>query len=44
VDVLIEQWVNAGGDGLSELERATFYRVLEHISGNLRDNIDKNTI
>jgi DNA-binding MarR family transcriptional regulator len=44
VDVLIEQWVNAGGDGLSESERATFYRVLEHISGNLRDNIDKNTI
>jgi len=40
VDVLIAQWVSAGGDGLSEEERATFYRVLEHISANLRDTMD----
>lgn len=40
VDILIAQWVSSGGDGLTEEERATFYRVLEHISGNLRDTID----
>ena len=44
LEKLIGQWVGFGGDGLSEEDRATFYRVLEHISGNLRDNIDKNTI
>lgn len=40
VDVLIAQWVSSGGDGLTEAERATFYRVLEHISSNLRDTMD----
>lgn len=40
VDVLIAQWVSSGGDGLTEEERATFYRVLEHIACNLRDNMD----
>lgn len=42
VDGLIEQWVGFGGDGLSEEDRATFYRVLELIAGNLRENIDHN--
>lgn len=40
VDVLIAQWVGFGGNGLTEEDRAAFYRVLEHISQNLRDNID----
>lgn len=43
VDGLIEQWVGFGGDGLSEEDRSTFYRVLEIISQNLRDNFDVNT-
>ncbi len=42
VDGLIEQWVGLGGDGLSDEERTTFYRVLEMISGNLRERL-KNT-
>ena len=40
VDDLIEQWVGLGGDGLSAEERATFYRVLELISGNLRERLE----
>lgn len=40
VDQLISQWVGFGGDGLSEEDRATFYRCLELISANLRDNLD----
>ena len=43
VDVLIAQWVSTGGDGLTEEDRATFYRVLEHISRNLRDTMDNKT-
>ena len=42
VDSLIEQWVGLGGDGLSEQDRATFYRVLELISTNLRETVEKN--
>ena len=41
VDGLIEQWVGFGGDGLSEEERAVFYRVLETISANLREKVEK---
>lgn len=36
VDLLIEQWVTAGGDGLTEEERAVFYRALNIISENLK--------
>ena len=41
VENLIDKWVCFGGDGLLEEDRATFYRVLEHISGNLRDTMDQ---
>ena len=41
VEKLIEKWVGFGGEGLSEEDRAAFYRVLEHISGNLRDTMDQ---
>lgn len=37
VDLLIAQWVTAGGDGLTEDERAVFYRALNIISENLRN-------
>ena len=42
VDCLIEQWVELGGDGLSEQERAVFYHALELIASNLRETIEKN--
>jgi len=35
MDHLIEQWVGAGGLGISEQERDTFYHVLDVISSNL---------
>ena len=38
----IEQWVALAGSGLSEEDWATFYRVLNLISGNLKINIDHN--
>lgn len=37
IDTLIEQWVELGGDGLTEEERAIFYMALERIAGNLRE-------
>ena len=40
LDSLILQWVGFGGDGITEEDRNTFYRVLEHISDNLRDNVE----
>ncbi len=40
VDGLISQWVGFGGDGLSDEDRATFYRCLELISTNLRESLD----
>lgn len=40
VDGLISQWVSFGGVGLSDEDRATFYRCLELISTNLRDKLD----
>lgn len=36
IDGLIEEWVSAGGDGLRQEERDEFYRILEHIAGNLK--------
>ncbi len=41
VDDLIAQWVGFGGDGLTEEDRAVFYRSLELISGNLREKIEQ---
>ena len=40
VDTLIERWVGLGGDGLSDEERETFYRVLEQIASNLRKRME----
>lgn len=40
MDGLIQQWVGCGGNGLSDEERATFYRALVQIAGNLRQNIN----
>ena len=36
VDGLIYQWVSLGGDGLTDEERAVFYKALAHISENLQ--------
>jgi len=41
IDSLIEEWVGIGGDGLSEQERADFYRVLGLIAENLKDHYSK---
>ncbi|MBR6790832.1 MAG: winged helix-turn-helix transcriptional regulator [Oscillospiraceae bacterium] len=41
MDTLIEQWVGFGGDGVSDEDRATFYRVLEAIALNLRDKVEQ---
>ena len=40
VDGLIEQWVGAGSDGLSEADRAAFYRSLALISRNLARRLE----
>lgn len=39
-DQLIESWVTAGGDGLTEEERSDFYKSLSSIAENLRVRID----
>lgn len=39
-DSLIEGWVTAGGDGLSDEERFDFYKSLSIISENLRSRIE----
>ena len=36
IDHLIEGWVCAGGDGLTDEERDAFYKALEHIALNLK--------
>lgn len=41
IDGLISQWVEFGGVGLTDDERDTFYRVLDHISNNLRENVEQ---
>lgn len=41
VDGLIEQWVGAGSDGLSDDDRAAFYRSLALISRNLARKLEK---
>ncbi len=42
-DHLIESWVTAGGDGLSDEERSDFYRALSSIAENLRIRIEAET-
>ena len=39
-DHLIEQWVSAGGDGLTDEERSAFYKTLSAITENLRARIE----
>ena len=39
-DQLIEGWVTAGGDGLTNEERVDFYKSLSAIAENLRTRID----
>ena len=41
IELLIGEWVGCGGDGLSEEDRETFYRSLEHISSNLHARLDE---
>ncbi len=41
VDDLIEQWVALGGSGLSEEDRAAFYKTLAVIGDNLRDTLEQ---
>ncbi len=41
VDGLILQWVGFGSDGLTDEDRAVFYRCLELISTNLRQQMQK---
>ncbi len=40
LDETIAQWVLMGGSGLSDEERETFYKALETISLNLRQQLD----
>ena len=44
VDALVAAWVEAGGEGLSEAERAAFYHALELISRNLRERYSDKTV
>jgi DNA-binding MarR family transcriptional regulator len=39
-DQMIEGWVRAGGDGLSEEERFDFYKCLATIAENLRGRVE----
>ena len=41
IDGLIEQWVDCGGDGLTDEERNAFYNALNLISSNLREKLNK---
>lgn len=40
IDGLIAQWVDFGGEGLSDEERECFYNVLDVIASNLRETVD----
>ena len=42
VTQIIEQWVDFGSLGISEEDRAAFYRVLGTIGNNLKTNIENN--
>ncbi len=41
VDGLILQWVGFGSDGLSDEDRAVFYRCLDLVSANLREQMNR---
>lgn len=41
VDELVAQWVEAGGEGLTDDERNTFYYALNVISENLKDSVSQ---
>ena len=40
MDALIENWVAAGGDGLTESQRNSFYQSLELIASNLKEKYE----
>ena len=40
LDDQIRQWVSFGGDGLTDEERAVFYKALSHISENLIQKLE----
>lgn len=40
LDQTIEQWMTLGGSGLSDIDRDAFYKTLEKISQNLRQQLD----
>jgi len=40
LDGQICQWVSFGGEGLTDQERAVFYKALAHISGNLLQKLE----
>lgn len=42
VDQLVEQWVSAGGDGLTDEERSAFYHALDIIAANLKTQFSSN--
>lgn len=44
VNATISQWVEVGGDGLSEEERSAFYYCLGVISGNLKEKFTEKTV
>ena len=44
VNTLVVEWVEAGGDGLSEAERAAFYYALGMISRNLQEKYTDRSI
>lgn len=42
MDSLIEDWVTAGGQGLTQEKREEFYRALEQIAANLKHHYENN--
>lgn len=42
MDALIEDWVAAGGQDLTQEEREAFYKTLEHIASNLKHHYESN--
>ena len=41
IDVMIADWVERGSMGLTEEERLSFYKSLEQVSNNLKNNFGK---
>lgn len=44
VNYIVDQWVEAGGEGLTATERADFYHALEIISRNLREKYSDKSV